>query len=88
MEQIKKTGRVRADLATNVTTIGILKRAVAGLLLPIFVLLVDPRLMIWAAPVSMYALVVGLTHFDFIKWAWLRLKKKPEPNMNQFWDED
>jgi len=88
MEQTKKTTKISTDLATNVTTMGILKRAVFGLLLPIFILLIDPRLMIWVAPVSMYVLVVALTHFDFIKWAWLRLKKKPEPNLNEFWDEE
>jgi hypothetical protein len=88
MEQIKKTVKDKADLATNVTTIGILKRAIVGLLLPVFVLLIDARLMIWVVPISMYVLVVALTHFDFVKWVWLRWKKKPEPNMNEFWDED
>lgn len=88
MEQIKKTGKVRPDLATNVTTIGILRRAIVGLLLPVFMLLIDAHLMIWVAPISMYVLVVALTHFDFIKWAWLRFRKKPEPNMDEFWDEE
>jgi hypothetical protein len=36
----------------------------------------------------MYLLICALTHFDVIKWIWLRWKKKPEPNMNEIWDED
>lgn len=88
MAQIQKTGKVSTELETNVTTMGILKRAIFGLLLPVFMLLINPRLMIWVAPISMYMLIVALTHFDFIKWAWLRFRKKPEPNLNEFWDEE
>jgi membrane glycosyltransferase len=88
MAQIQKTGKVSTELETNVTTMGILKRAIFGLLLPVFMLLINPRLMIWVAPISMYVLIVALTHFDFIKWAWLRFRKKPEPNLNEFWDEE
>jgi hypothetical protein len=56
MEQIKKTGKARSELATNIGFQGSLVRA--------------------------------LIHFDIIKWAWLRWKKNPEPNMNETWDEE
>ena len=88
MEQIKKTGKVKPELATNISLRGTLIRAIAGLLLPVFVLLIDRHLLIWAAPVSVYLFICTLTHFDVIKWMWLRWKKKPEPNMNEIWDED
>jgi preprotein translocase subunit SecD len=88
MEKIKKTGKVRPELGTNVSLMGTMRRAIAAVLLPVFVLLIDHHLLIWVAPISMYLLVCVLTHFDVIKWAWLRLKKKPEPNMDEFWDEE
>jgi hypothetical protein len=88
MEQTKKNAKVRPELATNISLRGTLIRAIIGLLLPVFVLLIDHHLTIWVAPISMYLLICALTHFDVIKWIWLRWKKKPEPNMNEIWDED
>jgi hypothetical protein len=88
MEQTKKPDKVRPDLATNISLRATLIYAIAGVLLPVFVLLIDHHLLIWVAPISMYMLICALTHFDVIKWMWLRWKKKPEPNMNQTWDED
>jgi hypothetical protein len=88
MEQTKKPGKARPELATNVSLRATLIYAVAGVLLPVFVLLIDRHLLIWVAPISMYMLICALTHFDVIKWMWLRWKKKPEPNMNQTWDEE
>jgi len=88
MEQTKKTGKVKPELATNVSLRGTLIRAIIGLLLPVFVLLIDRHLLIWVAPFSMYLFISVLTHFDVIKWLWLRWKKKPEPNMNEIWDQD
>jgi hypothetical protein len=88
MEQTKKPGKTRPELATNISLRATLTYAVIGVLLPVFVLLVDHHLLIWVAPISMYMLICALTHFDVIKWMWLRWKKKPEPNMNQTWDEE
>jgi hypothetical protein len=88
MEQIKKTGKARPELATNISLKATLIYAIAGVLLPVFVLLVDHHLLIWVSPISMYMLICALTHFDVIKWAWLRWKHKPEPNMNETWDEE
>ena len=88
MEQTKQPGKVRPELATNISLRSTLIYAVIGVLLPVFVLLIDHHLLIWVAPISMYMLICALTHFDVIKWMWLRWKKKAEPNMNQTWDEE
>ena len=88
MEQPKKPGKAKPELATNISLRGTLIRMIVGLLLPVFVLLVDRHLLIWVAPISMYLFICALTHFDVIKWLWLRWKKKPEPNMNELWDQD
>jgi hypothetical protein len=88
MEQIKKSGKTRSELATNIDFQGSLVRALIGVLFPGILLLIDYHLMIYAAPVAMYLFITAMIHFDVIKWAWLRWKKKPEPNMNMTWDEE
>jgi hypothetical protein len=75
---IKKAGK---DIRLNVSFKEALIRFGITLILPIIILLINARLMIYTAPVMAYLFLSGITHFCVIKYFWRRFIKHepPEP---------
>lgn len=78
------------EIALNVSFKNAMARFGITLVLPMIMLLIDARLMIYTAPVMAYLFITGITHFCPVKYLWHRVirheaAKVPPPygeNMN------
>jgi len=67
------------DIRLNVSFKDAMVRFGITLVLPMIMLLIDKRLIIYTAPVMAYLFVSGITHFCIIKYAWHRFIKHEPP---------
>ncbi len=64
-----------------------LLRGLAAILLPMFLLLIDYRIIIFFLPVIVYLYITAIAHICPVKHAWRRwISHKPDDNDNKFWD--
>jgi type IV secretory pathway TrbL component len=70
----------RKEVRLNVSFKEAMIRFGLTLALPILMLLVDARLIIYTAPVMAYLFLSGMTHFCAVKYLWHRvIKHEPPP---------
>jgi hypothetical protein len=67
------------DIRLNVTFKDAMFRFGITLALPVIMLLIDPHLIIYTAPVMAYLFISVITHFCVIKYAWHRFIKHDPP---------
>jgi hypothetical protein len=69
------------DIRLNVSFKDAMIRFGITLVLPMIMLLIDKRLIIYTAPVMAYLFISGITHFCILKYAWHRIirHEAPEP---------
>ena len=67
------------DIRLNVSFKDAMIRFGITLVLPMIVLLIDKRLIIYTAPVMAYLFISGITHFCIIKYVWHRFIKHEPP---------
>lgn len=64
-----------------------LLRGLAAILLPMLLLLIDHRIIIYCLPVTVYLYITAIVHICPIKHAWRRwVRHIPDENDNDFWD--
>lgn len=73
---IKVAGK---DIRLNVNFKDAMIRFGITLVLPMIMLLIDPHLIIYTAPVMAYLFLSGITHFCVIKYVWHRFIKHEPP---------
>jgi hypothetical protein len=67
------------DIRLNVSFKDAMIRFGITLVLPMIMLLIDKRLIIYTAPVMAYLFISGITHFCVIKYVWHRFIKHEPP---------
>lgn len=61
-------------------------RGMIAILLPMLLLLIDHKIILYFAPVIAYLYITALTHICPIRHAWRKITKHPDANTNYFWD--
>jgi hypothetical protein len=69
----------RKDIRLNVSFKDAMIRFGITLVLPMIMLVIDKRLIIYTAPVMAYLFISGITHFCYIKYVWHRYIKHEPP---------
>jgi len=66
-----------------------LLRGLAAILIPMFMLLIDHRIIVYFLPVIVYLYITAIVHICPIKHYWrVYIRHTPDANDNQFWDRD
>jgi hypothetical protein len=76
------------DIRLNVSFKEAMIRFGITLGLPMIMLLIDPRLIIYTAPLMAYLFLSGITHFCVIKYIWYRFIKHEAPEALPSYGED
>ncbi|HVU98478.1 MAG TPA: hypothetical protein VHE34_24810 [Puia sp.] len=64
-----------------------LLRGLAAILIPMLILLIDHRLIVYFLPVIVYLYITAMVHICPIKHTWrLKFLHIPDDNDNNFWD--
>ena len=80
---------VSKELPLNLSLRESLLRGMTAILLPMALLLIDPRILLFISPLIVYLFITALTHICPIKNTWYRrVRKQSGPNANFFWDRD
>ena len=79
---------VSKELSLNLSLKESLLRGMTAILLPMALLLIDHRILLFISPLIVYLFITALTHICPIKSIWYRrVRKQSSPNANFFWDQ-
>jgi hypothetical protein len=67
------------DIRLNVSFKDAMIRFGITLVLPMIMLLIDKRLIIYTAPIMAYLFISGITHFCILKYVWHRIIRHESP---------
>ena len=76
------------ELQLNLNLRECLIRGGIALVIPASMVLINPRLIFFAAPVIVYLYITAIIHYCPIKHWWRRYKHEPDDNDNPTWDID
>ena len=76
------------EMTLNLSLRECLIRGGTALVIPATMVLINPRLIFFAAPAIVYLYVTAIIHYCPIKHLWRRYKQVSDDNDNATWDRD